>query len=143
MGYPSEGTIDSRGPFVFETLNDQPLSSMIVGLGIDLVEVRRFVAVLDRTPAVANRLFTVAERSLPAYRLAGRFAAKEAVAKALGGPGGLGWHDVEVVVEDSGRPRLAVGGAVAATAELLGVQRWHVSLSHDAGMAVAVVVAES
>lgn len=116
---------------------------MIVGVGLDVVDVARFSAALARTPAVADRLFTAAERGLPPYRLAARFAAKEAVAKTLGGPGGLGWHDVEVVVEDSGRPRLAVGGAVAAAAERLGVRRWHVSLSHDAGMAIALVVAES
>lgn len=116
---------------------------MIVGLGVDLVDVARFTAVLARTPAVRDRLFTAAERSLSSTRLAGRFAAKEAVAKALGAPGGLGWHDVEVVVEDSGRPRLAVGGAVAVAADVLGVQCWHLSLSHDGGMAIAVVVAES
>lgn len=116
---------------------------MIVGIGIDLVDVARFTAVLDRTPAVAERLFTAAERGLPAYRLASRFGAKEAVAKALGGPRGLGWHDVEVVVDGSGRPRLEVTGTVAAAADRLDVRRWHVSLSHDAGRAIAVVVAES
>ncbi len=115
----------------------------LIGIGVDLVDAARFARVLERTPGVRGRLFTAAERGLPAYRLAGRFAAKEAVAKALGSPRGLGWHDVEVTAEGSGRPRLAVGGAVGAVADRLGVRRWHLSLSHDGGMVVAVVVAES
>lgn len=119
------------------------LRRVIVGVGVDLVDVVRFTAVLARTPAVRDRLFTAAERDLPPTRLAGRFAAKEAVAKALGGPAGLGWQDVEVVVKESGQPRLAVGGAVAAAAERRGVRRWHLSMSHDGGFAVAMVVAES
>lgn len=115
----------------------------VIGVGVDLVEVERLTAVLARTPAVRTRLFTAAERDLPAYRLAGRYAAKEAVAKALGGPGGLRWSDVEVGLDPAGRPVLEVSGTVAAAAAALGVRRWHVSLSHDAGFAVAVVVAES
>jgi holo-[acyl-carrier protein] synthase len=74
--------------------------------------------------------------------LAARFAAKEALAKALGAPSGLRWLDAEIVTEDSGRPRLAVSGTVAACAAALGVRAWHVSLSHDAGIASAVVIAE-
>jgi holo-[acyl-carrier protein] synthase len=74
--------------------------------------------------------------------LAARFAAKEALAKALGAPAGLLWTDAEVVTEDSGQPRLVVTGTVAARAEELGVRSWHVSLSHDAGVASAVVIAE-
>ena len=74
--------------------------------------------------------------------LAARFAAKEALAKALGAPGGLHWTDAEVCVEDSGRPGCAVRGTVAARAAELGVRTWHVSLSHDAGVASAVVIAE-
>ncbi|MFE2326353.1 holo-ACP synthase, partial [Streptomyces sp. NPDC059385] len=71
-----------------------------------------------------------------------RFAAKEALAKALGAPAGLLWTDAEVYVEDSGRPRLRVTGTVEARAAALGVKSWHVSLSHDAGVASAVVIAE-
>ncbi len=73
--------------------------------------------------------------------LAARFAAKK-VAKALGAPGGLLWSDAEVWVEESGQPRLRVRGTVAARAAELGVRGWHVSLSHDAGVASAVVIAE-
>lgn len=116
---------------------------MIVGVGIDVVGVERFGRTLDRTPALRTRLFTPAERDLPLESLAARFAAKEAVAKALGAPAGLGWHDAEVERSASGRPVLRVSGTVAAAAAALGVTSWHVSLTHDAGVASAVVVAEA
>lgn len=122
---------------------------MIVGVGIDVAEIERFARSLERTPGLADRLFTPAELSLPgggrrgAASLAARFAAKEALAKALGAPGGLRWTDAEVRTEENGRPRLAVSGTVAALASELGVRHWHVSLSHDGGVASAVVVAES
>ncbi|SHI05492.1 holo-ACP synthase [Streptomyces sp. 3214.6] len=120
----------------------------IIGVGIDVAEIERFAASLERTPGLAQRLFLDSELLLPsgerrgAASLAARFAAKEALAKALGAPPGLLWTDAEVFVEDSGRPRLRVRGSVAARAAELGVTGWHVSLSHDAGVASAVVVAE-
>ncbi len=114
----------------------------VVGVGVDVVDVTRFADALERTPGMRARLFTDVERDLPVASLAVRFAAKEAVAKALGAPAGLGWHDVEVVREDSGRPRLDVRGAVAAAAAAVGIRTWHVSLSHDGGTAVALVVGE-
>ena len=121
---------------------------MIVGVGLDVAEIDRFAASLRRTPALADRLFTKAELFLPngerrgTASLAARFAAKEALAKALGAPAGLHWTDAEVVTEADGRPRIAVRGTVAARAAQLGVRTWHVSLSHDAGVASAVVIAE-
>ncbi|MFC9248806.1 holo-ACP synthase [Streptomyces sp. NPDC057136] len=121
---------------------------MIIGVGIDVAEIERFGAALERTPQMAERLFLDSELTLPSGErrgiasLAARFAAKEAVAKALGAPGGLHWADAEVYVEDSGQPRLRVRGTVAARAAELGVRHWHVSLSHDAGVASAVVIAE-
>ena len=115
---------------------------MIVGIGVDVVEVARLQAALGRTPGLALRLFAQSERDLPVTSLAARFAAKEATAKALGGPPGLAWTDVQVRRDDSGRPELAVSGTVARAARMLGVSRWHLSLSHDAGLSVAVVVAE-
>jgi holo-[acyl-carrier protein] synthase len=115
---------------------------MIAGVGIDVVDIARFERVLERSPGLLQRLFTETERGLPARSLAARFAAKEALAKALGAPVGLGWHDVTVVREESGAPRLEVTGTVAARAAELGVTRFHVSLSHDAGIASAVVIAE-
>ena len=116
---------------------------MIVGVGIDVVQVDRLERALARTPRLGERLFTDAERSLRAESLAARFAAKEAVAKALGAPGGLRWRDAEVVSDPSGRPRLVLHGGVAAEAEAQGITTWHLSLSHDGGVATAVVVAES
>lgn len=121
---------------------------MIIGVGIDVAEIERFAASLERTPAMAERLFSERELLLPSGErrgvasLAARFAAKEALAKALGAPGGLRWTDAEVYAEETGQPRLRVRGTVAARAAELGVRAWHVSLSHDAGIASAVVIAE-
>ncbi|MEV0638814.1 holo-ACP synthase [Streptomyces sp. NPDC050619] len=120
----------------------------IIGVGIDVAEIERFAAALERTPGMVERLFLESELLLPSGErrgvasLAVRFAAKEALAKALGAPGGLLWTDAEVYVEDSGQPRLRVTGTVAARAADIGVKSWHVSLSHDAGVASAVVIAE-
>lgn len=116
---------------------------MIVGVGVDLVDVCRFAAVCDRTPAVVERCFTARERAGPARWLAGSFAAKEALAKALGAPPRLRWQDAEVVRTSAGRPELVVRGTVAAAAAAVGIARWHLSLSHEGAMVVAVVVAES
>ncbi|MEV7424927.1 MULTISPECIES: holo-ACP synthase [unclassified Streptomyces] len=121
---------------------------MIIGVGIDVAGIDRFAASLERTPQLADRLFSQSELLLPSGErrgiasLAARFAAKEAVAKALGAPPGLHWTDAEVWQEGSGQPRLRVRGTVAARAAELGVRSWHVSLSHDAGVASAVVIAE-
>ena len=114
----------------------------VIGVGIDVVDIERFVESLDRTPALRQRLFTEAEASRPPASLAARFAAKEAMAKALGAPVGMAWHDAEIVSEETGRPRLEIRGTVAARAAALGVSHVHVSLSHDAGIASAVVVLE-
>jgi holo-[acyl-carrier protein] synthase len=122
---------------------------MIVGVGIDVVPVERFAAALERTPAMASRLFTNAElvsRSGVPHSpesLAARYAAKEALAKALGAGGGMHWIDAEVRTDDVGRPFLKVTGTVAERARSLGVTHWHVSLSHDGGLASATVIAES
>lgn len=117
---------------------------MIIGVGIDIVEIARLNRALQRTPELAGRLFTERERVLPYQSLAARFAAKEALAKALGAPRGLLWTDAEIVSDPvTGRPSLTVRDTVAAAAERLGATRWHVSLSHDAGIATAIVIAES
>jgi holo-[acyl-carrier protein] synthase len=115
---------------------------VIIGVGIDVVDVGRFGQTLERTPTLRARLFTEHERELPLNSLAARFAAKEALAKALGAPAGMHWHDCTVHRGDDGRPHLQVTGTVAARAEALGVHALHVSLSHDAGIASAVVIAE-
>ena len=84
---------------------------MIVGIGVDLVDIARLEQALRRTPALAARLFTEGERAAPPASLAACFAAKEAVAKALGAPAGLRWADVEVGHDPAGRPALTAGPA--------------------------------
>jgi holo-[acyl-carrier protein] synthase len=115
---------------------------VIVGVGIDVVDIERFTRMLERTPRLRHRLFTDGERDLPPASLAARFAAKEAAAKALGAPAGLHWVDATVVRGTDGNPHLEVTGTVAARAAELGVDRFHLSMSHDAGIASAVVIAE-
>ncbi len=115
---------------------------MVRAIGVDVAEVARLAAALERVPRLRERLFTPGERDLPVRSLAARFAAKEAVAKALGSPGGMSWQDCEVVRDDTGAPRLVVRGTVAAAAAARGISVWHLSLSHDGPVAVAMVVAE-
>lgn len=118
----------------------------IVGVGIDVVDTARFAASLKRTPALRDRLFDAAELAVAGDsvpRLAARFAAKEAVAKALGAPAGLAWHDCAVRTADTGRPVLEVTGTVAAAAAAAGVTHWHLSLTHDGGVSAAYVIAEA
>ena len=119
------------------------------GIGIDAVEIDRFRRVLARTPGVARRLFTDAERAYgerskdPAPRLAARFAAKEATMKALGvGLGAFKFHDVEVVRAPSGKPSLKLVGAAADLARANDVRELHLSITHSDETAEAVVVAE-
>ena len=118
------------------------------GIGIDAVEIGRFRRVLHRRPQMAERLFTEGERAYgqrwrdPAPRLAARFAAKEAVMKALGvGIGAFAFKDVEIVSEDSGRPALVLRGEAEALAARLGVEGWRLSLTHTESLAQAVAVA--
>lgn len=113
---------------------------MIIGIGIDVVGVQRFDDALVRTPALARKLFVAAERDMPVASLAARFAAKEAFVKALGGPSGMSWH--EVVVVGSTPPRLRLQGVAATKAAQAGVASTHLSLTHDAGVAAAVVILE-
>jgi holo-[acyl-carrier protein] synthase len=120
----------------------------VLGVGIDLVDVDRFRVSLQRTPSVRERMFTEGERSYaetandPAERYAARFAAKEAVMKAMGvGLGAFGFHDVEVLRDDGGRPSLRIVGAAELLAVERGVQAWQISLTHTATSAGAIVVA--
>lgn len=115
---------------------------MIVGIGVDVVDVPRFERQLNRTPGLRDRLFVEAERALNLRSLAARFAAKEAVAKALGAPAGMNWQDCWIGLDSNGSPTVEVSGTVAAVAEARGVSRWHLSLSHDGDVATAMVVAE-
>jgi holo-[acyl-carrier protein] synthase len=127
----------------------------VAGVGIDAVDIARFRRVLERRPALRERVFTDAERAEadrradPAPHLASRFAAKEAVMKALGtGIGGFPLHDVEVVREHregklAGPPSLRLLDRAARLAEERGVARWHVSITHTEALALAVVLAEA
>lgn len=112
----------------------------IVGHGIDVVDISRFDASLERTPGLRDRLFAVNERELPVESLAARFAAKEALVKALGGGDGLSWTDIEIP-RGEGRPRFVFSGKSARHIDTLGVEI-HLSLSHDGGLATASVIAE-
>jgi holo-[acyl-carrier protein] synthase len=115
----------------------------IAGIGVDVVDLARFERALSRTPKLRDRLFVPGERERPLRSLAGRFAAKEAFMKALGESTGIGWHDMEIVQDGLGAPTLAVSGAAAAIVTAKGIVRIHLSLSHDAGVAVASVVCET
>lgn len=115
---------------------------MISGVGIDVVDVARFRESLERTPTLGGRLFTEAEATLSVESLAARFAAKEAFVKALRGPAGMSWRDIEVVSTPSGAPEFVLHGAAQARVKELGITRTHLSLSHDGPVATAFVVAE-
>jgi holo-[acyl-carrier protein] synthase len=115
---------------------------MIVGIGVDLVDVPRFEASLSRTPRLLERLFSPAERVLKPHSLAARYAAKEALIKALGGSDGVHWTEIEVASETSGKPVFALTGDTARTVAARGITAVHLSMSHDAGLATAYVVAE-
>lgn len=126
-----------------------------MAVGTDLVDAVRLERRLSSTPSLASRLLTERERAACGGRvlsLAARLAAKEATLKALGSaletagqpvPPGWTYREAEVVSAPGTPPRLALHGTLAATAEQLGIRRWHLSLSHDAAAALAFVVAES
>ena len=89
-----------------------------------------------------SRLFTQAERDLPVESLAGRFAAKEALAKALGAPAGLSWQDFEIVNDARGAPSFVLHGSAPERLSTLGIVKVHLSISHDTTVATAFVVTE-
>lgn len=116
---------------------------MIVGIGVDLVDIARFERSLARAPRLLERLFAPAERVLAPRSLAARYAAKEALIKALGGSDGVHWTEIEVTPEASGRPWFTLTGSTAEVVAQRGIAVVHLSMSHDAGLATAYVVAES
>ncbi len=125
----------------------------VVSLGLDLIEIARLEEALARRGArFLERVFTAQERAYcerraarRASHYAGRFAAKEAVMKALGTgwTRGVRWVDIEVRRVPGGPPEIALSGPSAAIARQRGIERWHLTITHDAGIAAAVVVAES
>ena len=117
---------------------------MIVGVGIDVVDVARFEQILDRRPALRIRLFTPAERGLAIASLAARFAAKEAVLKILE----LNeivprWKSIEVRRSVGGRPEVALHGEAAEIARSQGIIEISLSISHGGGIASATVIAQA
>ena len=123
---------------------------MIVGIGVDLVDVARFEHRLATTPRLLDRLFAESEQvkngePMPLRSLAGRFAAKEALVKALGDSGGVPWRwsDLRVVSDESGNPGFELVGTTGQIADAQGIRTIHLSMSHDAGLAIAYVVTES
>jgi holo-[acyl-carrier protein] synthase len=114
----------------------------IFGIGVDVVDLAKFAASLERTPTMRQRLFTSAEADLPLESLAGRFAAKEALAKAMGAPSGLSWQDFEIVNNAHGAPEFLLHGAAPERVSALGIETIHLSISHDVTVATAFVVAE-
>ena len=124
---------------------------MIIGLGLDLVEIERIEGAAGRHEGrFVEKYFTEAETAYagstrrPMEHLAARFAAKEAAAKALGTgfSEGVRLREIEVVIEEAGRPKLVLHGAAAGRAKAMGVTRTHVSLTHTGTHAAAVVVLE-
>jgi len=120
----------------------------VIGIGVDAVDIERFRRSLERTPTMRGRLFTshelayVAPKSDPVPSLAARFAAREAVMKALGvGLGAFGFHDVWVTRATSGEPSLVIVGAALVLADAAGIDRWHLSITHTDLVAIAYVVA--
>lgn len=115
---------------------------MIVGIGVDTVDIARFERQLRRTHRLRPRLFSEAEGALPVQSLAARFAAKEALIKALGGSDGVGWHDMEVVRTADRQPRFADTPRLRARMAELGGNRILLSFTHEAGVATAFVIVE-
>ena len=120
---------------------------MIIGVGVDTVSLSRFEGKLADTPRLKDRLFLDVEThtdgsEASVQTLAGRFAAKEAVIKALSGEPGVEWHGIEVGKESTGKPVIWLHGETAKLALRQGVRKLHVSISHDGDAAVAFVVAE-
>jgi holo-[acyl-carrier protein] synthase len=124
----------------------------IVGLGLDLAQIARFEAAhARRGERLLARLFTAGERAYCERRkdrmssYCGRFAVKEAVMKVLGTgwARGVRWIDIEVVREPGSAPQCVLHGAARAIAERKGIARIHVTITHDAGIAAAVAVAET
>ncbi len=126
---------------------------MICGIGVDVIEISRVQNMLrEKGDRARERLFTSGERAYaesqvrPARHFAVRVAAKEAAFKALSGNDdarGIGWREMEVVLDGHGRPSLALHGRAHARAMQLGVARVWVSLSHADDIATAIVILES
>jgi holo-[acyl-carrier protein] synthase len=122
---------------------------VILGIGVDLTPVDRMAGAMEKHPGrLEARVFTDDERAYcnakadKYQHFAARFAAKEAILKALLVPEGLSWHELEIVNDEDGAPRISLSGQAAQAAEKLGVRKLHLSLTHAGGQAMAFVIAE-
>ena len=119
----------------------------IVSIGVDVCDIGRMERALGRHPTMARRVFTTEEiaycdsKARPAESYAGRFAAREAVIKALGGYLGKKWQDISVARQPSGAPSIALAGNAKRRADMLGINSFLLSFSHEHHVAVAMVVA--
>ena len=120
----------------------------MIGIGVDLCEVDRMRTALERTPTLRDRVFTDGERAYcderrdPTERYAARFAAKEAVLKAMGlGLGACGWHEIEVLRAESGAPSVVLHGRARELADERGIRTWRLTMSHTHRVAEAIAVA--
>jgi holo-[acyl-carrier protein] synthase len=116
---------------------------VIFGIGTDLCSIERMRESLERTPNLAQRLFHENEIALPVNSLAARFAAKEALAKAIGNPRLLVWNEIEIAKDDTGKPAICLHGSTKGNLAQLGDLKIHLSISHELELASAVVVVES
>lgn len=121
----------------------------IKGIGVDVVELPRIAAVVEKHPNFGKRLFTEIEQARcfgpqpDIAAIAARFAVKEAVSKALGtGIGSVGWKDIETTSAESGAPLVTLCGKAAELAEKMGVKQVHCSISHERSVAVAMIILE-
>ncbi len=125
------------------------VTQVIVGLGVDVCSVERMRTAIDRQEGgfeqrilSPREIAQIAGRKNYAEAVAGRFAAKEAFSKCLDGARGVPWHDVEVISLPSGRPTLELTGEGLRRAQASGASTWHLSISHDGGVAMATVILE-
>ena len=120
----------------------------MIGIGVDLCDVERMRSALDRTPTLRARVFTDEEQSYcdarrdPSERYAARFAAKEAVLKAMGlGIGACGWREIEVLRAESGAPSVVLHGRARELSDERGIHTWRLTMTHTHGLAEAIAVA--
>lgn len=116
---------------------------MIIGIGVDTVDIPRFERQIERTPKLRARLFSEGERDLKPDSLAARFAAREALIKALGDSHDLRWSDMIIERDDRRAPSFVLTEGLRAALEKRGADRVHVTMTHDAGIATAFVIVES
>ncbi len=115
---------------------------MIIGVGVDLVDLDRFANSIEKNPGLLEKVFHSDEREAAARTLAGRFAAKEALIKVFGDSKPMRWHDVRISKDELGKPEISLFDATADYAKSRGIEKLHLSISHDANMAIAFLVAE-